>query len=414
MVVIGGAGTRYGALLGGVLYTLADQRLGSLAGSSTIDDLPSVLSTPLSEPLFVLGVLFILVVFFVPGGIVGLGEAGSLGRRLEGSAALGPPAGPNEERARCTPNGDVRIAYERHGRRASVAADPGARLRPLGLAARRRAARAHVRHDPVRQPRRRRERHAAGPVHRRGDGSRRGAGSRRGRRRARTSSGRASAAWSRRSSRSAIPSGWTGSCSPARLPGGTSRRSRCPQRTVDLMQARATSGSSSRTRSSRTRAWSSSTGSSRTASAPRRDSRPGRRRPDRGDLRRVRRLGVDRRADARAARRTATSSSTRATPSCSPRRSPARELRLRRLRPSVHVAGAGAVRARARGVPCCRDRTAHHRPLDPRPCPHDARPRRDRPRRPPRHLPRARRGLRRVGGGVLRDAACAAATASRR
>jgi branched-chain amino acid transport system permease protein len=74
MVVIGGAGTRYGALLGGFLYTLADQRLGALAGSSTIDDLPSVLSTPLSEPLFILGTLFILLVFFVPGGLAGLGH----------------------------------------------------------------------------------------------------------------------------------------------------------------------------------------------------------------------------------------------------------------------------------------------------------------------------------------------------
>ena len=74
MVVIGGAGTRYGALLGGFLYTLADQRLGALAGSSTVDDLPSVLSTPLSEPLFILGTLFILLVFFVPGGLASLGH----------------------------------------------------------------------------------------------------------------------------------------------------------------------------------------------------------------------------------------------------------------------------------------------------------------------------------------------------
>jgi branched-chain amino acid transport system permease protein len=74
MVVIGGAGTRYGALMGGFLYTLADQRLGALAGSSTIDDLPSVLSTPLSEPLFILGTLFILLVFFVPGGLASLGH----------------------------------------------------------------------------------------------------------------------------------------------------------------------------------------------------------------------------------------------------------------------------------------------------------------------------------------------------
>jgi pimeloyl-ACP methyl ester carboxylesterase len=43
-----------------------------------------------------------------------------------------------------------------------------------------------------------------------------------------------------------------------------------PQRTVELMQARATLASSPRTRSSPTRASSSSTGSSCTASAPRR------------------------------------------------------------------------------------------------------------------------------------------------
>ena len=83
MVVIGGAGTRYGALLGGFLYTLADQRLGSLAGSSRIDDLPTVLSTPLSEPLFILGTLFILLVFFVPGGLASLGHRRWRRRRME-------------------------------------------------------------------------------------------------------------------------------------------------------------------------------------------------------------------------------------------------------------------------------------------------------------------------------------------
>ena len=38
------------------------------------DDLPSVLSTPLSEPLFILGTLFILLVFFVPGGLASFGH----------------------------------------------------------------------------------------------------------------------------------------------------------------------------------------------------------------------------------------------------------------------------------------------------------------------------------------------------
>ncbi|MGZ8783787.1 MAG: branched-chain amino acid ABC transporter permease [Gaiellaceae bacterium] len=84
MVVIGGTGTRYGALLGGFLYTLADQRLGSLAGSSTVEKLPSVLETPLSEPLFILGTLFILLVFFVPGGLASLGTRIRLLRRSAG------------------------------------------------------------------------------------------------------------------------------------------------------------------------------------------------------------------------------------------------------------------------------------------------------------------------------------------
>ena len=72
MVVLGGAGTRYGAMLGGFLYTLLDQRLGSLAGSSEVEGLPDVLRVPLSEPLFLLGALFIALVFFVPGGLASL------------------------------------------------------------------------------------------------------------------------------------------------------------------------------------------------------------------------------------------------------------------------------------------------------------------------------------------------------
>ena len=74
MVVIGGTGTRWGALLGGALYTWADQRLGDASSSHAVSSLPSVLRTPLQQPLFVLGVLFILVVFFAPGGLVRLGR----------------------------------------------------------------------------------------------------------------------------------------------------------------------------------------------------------------------------------------------------------------------------------------------------------------------------------------------------
>jgi branched-chain amino acid transport system permease protein len=95
MVVIGGTGTRWGPLLGGALYTYANHRLVDVASSHTVQQLPGVLRTPLSQPLFVLGVIFILIVFFLPGGIVGLATRGRAGgralRRLE--AALRPARG---------------------------------------------------------------------------------------------------------------------------------------------------------------------------------------------------------------------------------------------------------------------------------------------------------------------------------
>ena len=72
MVVIGGTGTRWGAVLGGALYTFLEYRLPDWSGSKAIRDLPAVIETPLSEPLFVLGALFVLLVYFVPGGIAGL------------------------------------------------------------------------------------------------------------------------------------------------------------------------------------------------------------------------------------------------------------------------------------------------------------------------------------------------------
>jgi branched-chain amino acid transport system permease protein len=79
IVVLGGVGSRWGAVIGAVVYTLLDQRLTALAGSDAIASLPPVLRVPLSEPLFILGTLFILVVLFLPGGIVGLADR--VGRR---------------------------------------------------------------------------------------------------------------------------------------------------------------------------------------------------------------------------------------------------------------------------------------------------------------------------------------------
>lgn len=74
IVVLGGVGMRWGAIVGGMIYTLLDQRLTSLAGSKAVAALPDVLRIPLSEPLFILGTLFILVVMFFPGGIAGMSK----------------------------------------------------------------------------------------------------------------------------------------------------------------------------------------------------------------------------------------------------------------------------------------------------------------------------------------------------
>ncbi|HEV7863632.1 MAG TPA: branched-chain amino acid ABC transporter permease [Acidimicrobiia bacterium] len=87
MVVLGGAGARWGALLGGILYTLLDQRLAVLASSSRITSLPGVLRVPLSQPLFLLGTLFVLVVLFLPGGLAG--AISRLRRRAEPAPGVG-------------------------------------------------------------------------------------------------------------------------------------------------------------------------------------------------------------------------------------------------------------------------------------------------------------------------------------
>ncbi len=57
-----------------VIYTLLDQRLTAFASSEAVRSLPPILHIPLSEPLFILGSLFILVVLFMPGGLTGAGR----------------------------------------------------------------------------------------------------------------------------------------------------------------------------------------------------------------------------------------------------------------------------------------------------------------------------------------------------
>jgi branched-chain amino acid transport system permease protein len=72
MVVLGGAGRRWGAIAGGILYAYASQSLTRLSGSSAVASLPGVVRGPLAQPLFLLGLAFVVIVLFVPGGLAGL------------------------------------------------------------------------------------------------------------------------------------------------------------------------------------------------------------------------------------------------------------------------------------------------------------------------------------------------------
>ncbi|MFM8448029.1 MAG: branched-chain amino acid ABC transporter permease, partial [Candidatus Nanopelagicaceae bacterium] len=71
MVILGGAVTRWGAVLGGILYSIATTRMQDLTQQPFFKDLPKAIGGPLSEPALTLGILFILVVMFAPGGLSG-------------------------------------------------------------------------------------------------------------------------------------------------------------------------------------------------------------------------------------------------------------------------------------------------------------------------------------------------------
>jgi branched-chain amino acid transport system permease protein len=72
MVVLGGPGTKWGPLAGGLSFAFLDNRLVAAGSSDAVAGLPSVLRGPLSQPLFILGTVFILAVYFFPGGLAGL------------------------------------------------------------------------------------------------------------------------------------------------------------------------------------------------------------------------------------------------------------------------------------------------------------------------------------------------------
>jgi branched-chain amino acid transport system permease protein len=71
MVILGGAVTRWGAVIGGIAYSFLTTRMQDLTQNGLFEGLPKYISGPLSEPAFLLGIVFILVVMFAPGGLSG-------------------------------------------------------------------------------------------------------------------------------------------------------------------------------------------------------------------------------------------------------------------------------------------------------------------------------------------------------
>lgn len=72
MIVLGGVGSKYGAVLGAFLYILLDTNLVHISNSEWVAGLPPILAVPLSEPHFLIGAIFILFVFFIPGGLTSI------------------------------------------------------------------------------------------------------------------------------------------------------------------------------------------------------------------------------------------------------------------------------------------------------------------------------------------------------
>ena len=73
MVVLGGSGDAFRRARRRLpLHAARLPAAQPVADEERIQDLPDVLRIPLSEPLFLLGALFVAVVFFVPGGLSSL------------------------------------------------------------------------------------------------------------------------------------------------------------------------------------------------------------------------------------------------------------------------------------------------------------------------------------------------------
>jgi branched-chain amino acid transport system permease protein len=89
MVIIGGAGSLWGAMLGAAIVRYLDHYLTVLSTSSFVSHLPNWLHQTVGQPLLIFGVIYLLLIYFFPQGFAGLAQRFNLGRSLVPEPGLG-------------------------------------------------------------------------------------------------------------------------------------------------------------------------------------------------------------------------------------------------------------------------------------------------------------------------------------
>lgn len=113
MVIIGGAGSLWGAIVGAAVVRYLNHYLVVFSGSSLVTSLPDWMQKTLGQPLLLFGCIYLLLVYFFPQGVAGLIQrysifgprllpagAGTVGLgEVEGKTAVSSPQTPIGEQA---------------------------------------------------------------------------------------------------------------------------------------------------------------------------------------------------------------------------------------------------------------------------------------------------------------------------